>query len=133
MTNPQSSKALNAALWLAQSLLALTFTWAVYMKLFSPADKLAAMWPWTAGHQALVKFTGIVDLAAGFGLILPMLLRIRPVLTVYAAYGAVLLMAAASIFHISRGEASQIGINVFFAALAIFIAWGRRKALRAAG
>lgn len=132
MTKPQSSKALNVALWAAQALLALTFAWAAYMKLFSPAGRLAAMWPWTANNETLVKVTGIVDLAGGLGLVLPMLLRIRPVLTVYAAYGVILLMIAASAFHISRGEASQIGFNVFVAALAAFIAWGRRKTWQAA-
>jgi hypothetical protein len=38
-------------------------------------------------------------------------------------------MICASIFHISRGEGSQIGFNVLFAALSAFVAWGRlRKA-----
>lgn len=129
--NQQPSRALNIALWAAQGLLSLTFIWAAYMKLLSSADQLAAMWPWTAGNAALVKITGFIDLAAAFGLILPMLLRIKPVLTVYAAYGSILLMIAASIFHISRGEASLIGINIFFAALALFIAWGRRKSIHA--
>jgi hypothetical protein len=127
MTNhPGISKGLNVALWVAQVILSLSFIWAAYMKLFSPADQLAAMWPWTADHVALVKITGVLDLLAGAGLILPGLLRIRPVLTVYAAYGTVLLMITASLFHISRGEVSVIGVNVVFAALAVFIAWGRK-------
>jgi uncharacterized membrane protein YphA (DoxX/SURF4 family) len=127
MSNHQgTSKGLNVALWVAQVLLSLSFIWAAYMKLFSPADQLAAMWPWTADHFALVKTTGVLDLLTGIGLILPGLLHIRPVLTVYAAYGTVLLMIVASLFHISRGEASVIGVNAVFAALAVFIAWGRR-------
>jgi putative oxidoreductase len=31
------------------------------------------------------------------------------------------------IFHISRGEANVIGVNVIILALAIFTAWGRFK------
>jgi hypothetical protein len=130
MTNRKTPKGLDISLWIAQVILSLGFTWAAYMKLLSPAGKLAAMWPWTAGNFTLVKITGIVDLLAGIGLILPWLLRIKPVFTVYAAYGTILLMIAASVFHISRGEASQIGINVFFMALAVFVAWGRRKELK---
>lgn len=122
-----TSKVMNILLWIAQVLLAFTFTWAAYMKLFQPADKLAAMWPWTADNPGLVKLTGIVDLLAGIGLILPDLLRIQPRLTILAAYGTMLLMLAASAFHISRGEASQIGFNMFVFALAVFIAWGRQK------
>jgi putative oxidoreductase len=73
-----------------------------------------------------VKLTGILDLLAGLGLVLPGLFRIQPKLTVYAAYGIIALMIAASIFHISRGEASLIGVNIFFLAVAAFVAWGRR-------
>lgn len=121
------SKAINVALWIAQGILALTLIWASAMKLFQPAEKLAAMWPWTADNAGLVKLTGVLDLLAGIGLILPALLRIKPRLTIYAAYGTIALMVAAIIFHMSRGEGSQIGINIFFVVFAVFIAWGRQK------
>lgn len=126
-TQATPSKALNITLWICQVLLALTFIWAAGMKLVSPADKLAAMWPWTADNVTLVKVTGIIDLLAGLGLVLPGLLKVQPKLTVYAAYGTILLMIAASVFHISRGEAGQIGFNIFVLVLAAFIAWGRGK------
>jgi hypothetical protein len=48
-------------------------------------------------------------------------------LTVYAAYCTIALMTAAGIFHISRGEASQIGVNIFFAVFAVFIVWCKQK------
>lgn len=84
------------------------------------------MWPW-AGQvsPSFVKFTGIIDLLGAVGLVFPALLRIRPWLTPLAATGIVLLMIAASIFHVSRGEASLIGFNIVVAAIAAFIAWGR--------
>ncbi len=123
----QKSKVLNIALWTAQMILSISMVWAAYMKLFEDPGKLAAMWPWTANNRGLVKFTGVIDLAAALGLVLPMWLRIQPRLTVFAAYGTTLLMIAASVFHISRGEASLIGINVFFFAAALFIAIGRQK------
>ncbi len=85
------------------------------------------MWPWTAENAALVKLTWVLDLLAAMGLILPILLRIQPKLTVYTAYGIITLMVAASVFHITRGETSQIGINIFFAIIAAFIAWGRQE------
>ncbi len=128
MTNKQTNtRVLNILFWTAQSLLAITLLWASVMKLFQPAATLAEMWPWTADNPGLVKLTGILDLLAGIGLIVPALLRIYPKLTVYAAYGTIALMIAAAVFHIVRGEASQIGVNVFVAALAGFIAWGRTK------
>lgn len=127
MTSRQPSKALNISLWVTQFVLAAGFIWAAYTKLFTPAGKLAAMWPWTADNPDLIKLTAVFDLMAGIGLVLPMLLRIQPRLTVYAAYGAIALMIAAGAFHIFRGEASLIGINIFFLVLAAFIVWGRGK------
>ncbi|MEI9920377.1 MAG: DoxX family protein [Bacteroidota bacterium] len=116
---------MNILLWIAQLLLSSSLLWSVYMKLIYPSDQLAVMWPWTASNPMLVKVTAVVDLLAAIGLILPALLRIQPKLTIYAAYGVVALMIAACIFHILRGEGSLIGINIFFMALALFIAWGR--------
>jgi uncharacterized membrane protein YphA (DoxX/SURF4 family) len=128
MINEQKkSKTMNIILWILQVILAVSLIWASSMKLFQPADKLAVMWPWTADNTALVKLTGVLDLLAGIGLVLPALLRIQPKLTTYAAYGTLVLMIAASVFHITRGEVSQIGVNIFFAVFAVFIAWGRQK------
>jgi uncharacterized membrane protein YphA (DoxX/SURF4 family) len=127
MANPQKpSPVLHVILWIVQLLLAVSLIWAVWMKLFQPIDKLAAMWPWTGQIPAtLVKLTGIVDLAGAVGLLLPSLLRIQPKLTPIAAICIVVLMVCASIFHIARGEASLISVNVVFALLAAFVAWGR--------
>src|SRR5262245_42348224 len=112
MTHQQkSAKILNILLWITQVLLSASLLWAASMKLFQPADKLALMWPWTAENPNLVWITGIIDLLAGIGLVIPALLRIQPKLTVYAAFGTVALMIAAIIFHSSRGEGSHIGIN----------------------
>jgi hypothetical protein len=127
MTNQHKpSKLLNIILWVTQALLAATLIWAAAMKLFQPIEKLSAMWPW-AGQVpvALVKFTGIIDLLGALGLLLPALLRIRPKLTPIVAVAIIVLMVCAGIFHTARGEASVIGVNIIFALMATFIAWGR--------
>lgn len=85
------------------------------------------MLPWALDNPGLLKFTGIIDLLGGIGIVLPAALKIQPKLTVFAAYGTIALMIAASIFHISRGEASLIGMNIFFFILAAFVVWGRTK------
>jgi uncharacterized membrane protein len=110
-----------------QILLSAGLVWSASLKLFQPIEKLAAMWPWTGQvSNSLVKFTGVVDLLGGLGLVLPMLLKIKPRLTYFAALGIILLMVAASIFHISRGEGGQIAPNIIIALMAGFVAWGRR-------
>lgn len=124
MTNPKKSIVLHVFLWLFQVLLAVTFIWAGGMKLFQPNE---LPWPWIKANPGLTVVSGIFDLLAAIGLILPSLLRIQPKMTVYAALGTIALMITASIFHISRGEGNQIGFNIFVLFAAVFIAWGRLK------
>ena len=122
----QPSRAWNITLWIVQILLAATLIWAAAMKLLQPTEKLAAMWPWTSQvPPALVTFTAITDLLGALGLVLPALLRIQPRLIPIAAICIVILMIVASAFHIARGEASLIGVNITFTLMAAFIAWGR--------
>jgi uncharacterized membrane protein YphA (DoxX/SURF4 family) len=110
------SKTRNILLWIAQGLLAASFIWASYMKLFQPV-KVSAMWPWTGQvAPALLIFTALTDLAGGIGLLIPKTTRI-------AAFAIILLMICASIFHMMRGEG--VVPNIIFALLAAFIAWGR--------
>ncbi len=120
----KASKPLNITLWIVQWFLALIFTWAGLMKITSPEQ---LPFPWIKDHGDLVMLAGIVDLLGGIGIILPAPLKVQPRLTVFAAYGIVLLMIVASIFHISRGEAKDIGFNIFMLLLAGFVAWGRRR------
>ena len=130
MSNTQQSKALPITLWIIQLLLASSMIWAGSVKLLKPVEEVAAMWPW-AGEvsETFLKFTGVIDLLAGIGLILPSLLRIKPELTSITAIGVIVLMICAGAFHISRGEGSNIAPNIIFATMAAFIAWGRfRKA-----
>lgn len=119
-----SSKTIYIIRWIAQVILAVVLIWAAAMKLFQPVEKLAAMWPWTGQVPvALVKFTGLVDLAGALGLVLPSLLRTQSKLTYIAAMGIILLMIIAGVFHIVRGEASQTGVNIFIAIVAAFIVY----------
>jgi putative oxidoreductase len=95
-------------------------------KLSQPAEVLAQSLPWvTSTPIALVRFIGLSEVLGGLGLILPALLRIKPFLTTWAAIGLAVVMLLAAIFHATRGEFSNIGINVVIMAIAAFIAWGR--------
>lgn len=123
------TKTLNVICWIVQGLLAITLIWAGYTKLFTAKEALNEMWLWTAAHPSLVMATGIFDILGGLGIILPALLKIKPQLTTYSAIGIALLMLTAAVFHISRGEVADIGINVFVFLLAGFVIWvkGRKK------
>ena len=51
----KTSGTINVILWIAQVILAVSFIWAASLKLFQHAQKLAEMWPWTAGNAGLVN------------------------------------------------------------------------------
>ena len=72
-----------------------------------------------------MRFIGIAELLGAVGLILPALTHIVPSLTAIAAVGLVLVMVCAIIFHISRKEYPNIGINAILLVLAAFVAYGR--------
>ncbi|QCR22306.1 DoxX family protein [Pontibacter sp. SGAir0037] len=127
MAKQINKEVLNVILWIVQVLLTCIFTWAGVMKLLQP-DELP--WLWVKEDPGLVTVSGIADLIAGIGLTVPSLLRIKPQLTIYAAYGTIALMISASVFHMMRGEGNQIGFNMFMLVAAIFIIWGRRRKAR---
>ncbi len=98
------------------------------MKMTTPILELAESMNWVnETPEWLVRFIGVSEILAGFGLILPSVLRIKPKLTVLAAIGLVIVMVLAMVDHILLGEYKMIGINVSFAILAAFVAWGRSK------
>jgi hypothetical protein len=116
-------KSTNVALWTVQVVLALLFLFAGGMKLVLPLDALAgpiAMPGW------FLRFIGVAEVAGAVGLILPSLLRIRPVLTPLAAAGLVVIMIGATVLTaISGGAAAAFPLTV--GVLAALVAIGRWK------
>lgn len=120
------SKVLNLVLWIAQLVLAVVFSLAGAMKLFTPMAELAHALPWTAAAApALVRFIGLSELAGAVGLLLPSLTRVLPVLTPLAASCLMLVMLLAAAFHATRGELAALPISIILASLAAVVAWGR--------
>jgi uncharacterized membrane protein YphA (DoxX/SURF4 family) len=120
------SRASNVALWVVQGLLALTFVGTGAWKLLTPPAELGLQFRWMAEQPVLLRVTGVGDALGGLGLVLPMLTRIQPRLTFFAALGCAALMLAAIVFHVSRGEAANTPFNFVLLGLSLFVAWGRR-------
>lgn len=119
---------MKVLVWIVQGLLILAMLGAGVMKLMTPYSELVNMenMAWAqAVPAALVKFIGAAELAGALGLLLPSVLRIRPRLTVLAAYGIATIMILAAILHATRGEYMAIPSNLFFMAMALFVAWAR--------
>lgn len=118
---------MNAALWIAQSLLAVTFLFHGYIKIDVP-DNLPSVLLWIYSLPPnLLLFIGISELAGAAGVVLPALTRIQPRLTVWAAVGLATVMVLAAGWHITRGETMLAGINAVLFVLAAFVAYGRGK------
>jgi uncharacterized membrane protein len=113
-------------LWAVQVLLALFSLAAGVNHGIRPLSEAVQTSPWIAAlPPALVRLIGFAELAAALGLVLPAAMRILPWLTPAAALGLALIMFLAIPFHISRGEASVVGLHTVVFALALFVAWGR--------
>lgn len=127
-TAATNKKVWNTSLWIAQVVLATMFILAGIMKATKPISELSVSMLWAAAiPENLVRFIGISELLGGIGLILPSLLRVKPLLTAFCAIGLATIMITAVFFHISRGETNAIGINIVLALVSALIAWGRMK------
>lgn len=122
---------MNIVVWIVQGLVALAFLLAGFMKTFMPVATLKKNMAWVNDvPAAFVRFIGVAEILGAIGLILPLATGIAPWLTVAAAIGLVVVMISASIFHASRRESSNIGMNVVLLLLALFIVVARLTFVR---
>jgi uncharacterized membrane protein YphA (DoxX/SURF4 family) len=117
---------MNTALWIIQALLAALFLFAGGMKLVMPIEDIIKQMPLPLPGW-FVRFTGVVELLGGIGLILPWLLRIKPRLTPLAATGLVIVMIGATVYTLASGETASAPMPLVVGILAGFVAYGRWK------
>jgi uncharacterized membrane protein YphA (DoxX/SURF4 family) len=122
------------ALWIVQVLLAALFLFAGVMKLVLPIEALAGPVPMPG---PFLRFIGVAETLGALGLILPGLLRIKPVLTPLAAAGLVIIMIGATAITLLGGDAAMSVVPIVVGLLLAFVAYGRWRlaphAARAAG
>ena len=112
---------MNVFLWIAQVLLALFFVSASYFHGVAPHDVAVRNAPWIADvSPAFRTLIGAVELAGGIGVLIPAFAR-------WTALGLTVLMMCATAFHLWRGEAHIIWLNLCLGAVAAFVGWGRRR------
>ncbi|GAB5523860.1 MAG: DoxX family protein [Roseivirga sp.] len=122
---------MNTTLWILQGLLAFIMFLAGFMKLTNSNSELIkkgnGRMDWAqnvSGTQ--IKLIGLLEALAAFGLILPHLLGIIPMLTPLAAIGVMLTMFGALSLHLKRGdEAKAFIVNICILFIAGFVAYGR--------
>lgn len=116
---------MNIILWILQVLLGLYFMGVGVMHFIIPPDlpaTLAWMYELSPG---LHYFSGTAEILGGLGLILPSVTKIKPKLTPLAGAGLVVVMLGAAVWHLTRGEATNIVLNLVNAAVLAFVAYGR--------
>ncbi|MFD9411660.1 DoxX family protein [Streptomyces sp. NPDC059989] len=120
---------MNLALWIVTGLLAAAYLVGGAFKVITPKEKIAAggsSGRWVEEFSAGgVKAIGTLEVLAAVGLVLPAVLDVAPVLVPSAALGLVLLMLGAAIIRIRRYESKLVMVDLVYAALAAFVAWGR--------
>ncbi len=118
---------MNILLWVLQIFLGVYFLFTGIVHFVLPPGlpaPMAWMYELPAG---LHLFSGIAEILAGLGLILPGLTKIQTRLTPLAALGLVFVMIGAAIWHFSRNEPANIGMNLVLAVLSGFVAYARWK------
>ena len=114
---------LTVRLWVVQGLLAALFLFAGSMKLVMPVEML------TGGPVPLpglfLRFIGVCEVLGAIGLILPVLLGIRPRLTALAGAGLAIIMVGATVVSAIGGPVATAIVPFVVGLLATFVTWGR--------
>ena len=113
---------------IAQILLALLFTLGGLTKLTLPYARFTEL-PFQAWSNDFkpehIRLTGVLELSAAVGIILPLLLNSLTILTPLAAFGIALIMAGAMVTHLRRSEYANMIGNFIWLGLALLVAYVR--------
>jgi uncharacterized membrane protein YphA (DoxX/SURF4 family) len=110
---------MNIALWVIQVLLGAFFMLAGVMKFVTPMEQMRA--------AMKVPIPGSLLLLGGLGLILPSLLKIKPMLTPLAALGLFVIMVGAVGITVAGGDFAPAIFPLAVGLICLFIAYGRWK------
>jgi len=114
---------MHAWLWVLQVLLAAAFFAHGWLFLMPPASLVEQM------NASLPRwfqlFLGVAEVLAAIGLTLPGLTGVMPWLVPCASAGIMIVMIAATIFHLMRGETGSAVVTLALLAMASFVAYMR--------
>lgn len=126
-----TSRTTGRLLWVVQVLLAALFLFAGGFKLVAPIAEMTRQLPMPG---PFLRFIGLAEVTGALGLILPGLLRIRPILTAFAAAGLVIIMSGAvgvTMATLGAGQAVMPGVVGILAAGVAVGRWQSRTAVAA--
>ncbi|MDX2024044.1 MAG: DoxX family protein [Deltaproteobacteria bacterium] len=120
--SPSPSRAANITLWIIQGVLAAMFLFSGVSKFLMPVEEMTKGTGFSGGF---IHFIGAAEILGALGLILPLLLRIKPALTPVAAVGLFIIMVGAVVTTVRMGAAPMAVMPAVFAALLLVVAWKR--------
>lgn len=115
---------MTVAYWILAGLLALLYLFSGGSKVLRSREQLQPMMNWVDDMpMPAVRAIGVAELLGAVGLILPPLLGIAPALAFAAAIGLLVLQVVATLFHLSRGEKDNIGLNIGLVVVTAALVW----------
>jgi uncharacterized membrane protein YphA (DoxX/SURF4 family) len=115
---------MNIILWILQILLALLFIFAGVMKFVMSVEQMNAQAP-VPMPGLFLHFIGVAEVLGGLGLILPSLLKIKPLLTPLAALGLAIITAGATVTALMGPVKVGAAFPLIVCLLCLFVAYGR--------
>ncbi|MCU1411643.1 MAG: DoxX family protein [Rhodoglobus sp.] len=117
---------MTIAVWIVSGLVALLYLMAGGRKVTTAEAKLPATFPFVeATGVPLLRVIGALEVLGAVGVIVPAATGILPILTPIAATGLALIMVAAIVFHVRRGELKSLPFNIVLLVLPAFVAVAR--------
>jgi putative oxidoreductase len=118
---------MHILLWILQVLMGLYFFVTGVLHFIVP-EGLPEPMHWMYDLSPVLHWiSGTAEILGGLGLILPAVTKIQTRLVPLAAAGLILVMVGAIIYHLARGEFSNIAMNIIVILILGFIAYGRWK------
>ena len=112
------------AYWIVAGLLAVFYLYSGGIKVVQSREQLRPMMTWVDDMpMPIVRGIGVLEVLGALGLILPPVVGDAPALAIAAAIGLLVLQAAATGFHLSRGEKDNIGLNVGLIVVTAVTVW----------
>lgn len=118
---------MNITLWTLQILTAIVFIYSGVNKSIHTEKELVAIGQTGVEGFSLVtiRFIAICEFLGAFGLILPLMLDILPVLTPISAICLAAIMVPAAVIHFRRVEYKNVLTNCIVFVMCLTIAFGR--------
>ncbi len=108
--------------WVLRVLLTGAFIMGALFKMTTPYAELLTKMAWVENFTPLlVKIIGGIELLGALGIMLPLLLKIKPKISAYATMGLSLTMIGAFSTHLVRGEFSMALAPLVFLVLVLFL------------